>query len=150
MSFYQSNGSVGISPKIEFAILLEDILLPELPPFPTMDEIHSGEIYYPRTIDLYEDVIGKFSIPIISPLGDNNDNPKEDQIISKPRNIVNDANILVSSYQKSNFLTLTIPKYIVMNFTDVIPKHTKFIVCFVGESLDIEDIKIIGVAERYV
>lgn len=149
MGFYNSAEGVGVAPKIELAILIEDILLPELPPFPTMQEIHSGEVYYPRTIELYEDMIGKFSVPILFPLGNNTGDPEEQDMFSEPRNIISDSNLMTNPYQKSNFIELTIPKYIVMNFIDIIPKNTKFIICFIGESLDIEDIKIIGVSERY-
>lgn len=149
MGFYNSAEGVGVAPKIELAILIEDILLPELPPFPTMQEIHSGEVYYPRTIELYEDMIGKFSVPILFPLGNNTGDPEEQDMFSEPRNIISDSNLMTNPYQKSNYIELTIPKYIVMNFIDIIPKNTKFIICFIGESLDIEDIKIIGVSERY-
>lgn len=149
MGFYNSAEGVGVAPKIELAILIEDILLPELPPFPTMQEIHSGEVYYPRTIELYEDMIGKFSVPILFPLGNNTGDPEEQDMFSEPRNIISDSNLMTNPYQKSNYIELTIPKYIIMNFIDIIPKNTKFIICFIGESLDIEDIKIIGVSERY-
>lgn len=148
MSFYDSAGASGVAAHIEVATLLEEILLPELPPFPTMEEIHSDRVYYPRTIELYEDMVGKFSIPILSPLGNNTGEPEEEDIISEARNIVNESHITVNPFQKSNYVELVIPKYILLNFLEVVPAGTRFIVCFIGDSLDIEDIKVIGLVRE--
>ncbi len=139
-----------LSPHIEEAILLEEILLPELPPFPTMEEIHEDHIYYPWIIEkeLYTDVVGKFSIPIITPLGQNMDEPFDEVMIPEVRNIVNGAELSTTEYEKSNYIELVIPRYIVLNFITKIPVHTKFIVCFIGDKILFNNIKIIGVSER--
>lgn len=150
-SFYQSGSietSPGVESYLETATLLEDILLPELPPFPTMKEIHEDRVYYPRTEELYTDVFGKFSIPILTPLGDNTGDPKDEDITVTARNIVNPScNIKTSAYKDSNFVELNIPKYIVLNFLTKIPKGTKFIVAFLGGSTSLGDIRVIGVSE---
>ena len=145
MGFYNGAGmDLGY---IEEATLLEDVLLPELPPFPTVGQIHDGNEYYPRTIELYEDTMAKFSIPIINPLGDNNGSPTDNSKGSQnTRNISNKNNLQVSSYKTSNYISLKIPRYILLNFISKIPKGTKFLVAFVGGSTDVGDIKIIGVS----
>lgn len=146
MGFY---GGAGMDlTYTEEATLLEDILLPELPPFPTMQEIHDGNVYYPRTVELYKDTLGKFSIPIINPLGDNTGAPTDSSGgSSNTRNIVNNSNLQVSTYKESNYITLNIPKYILLNFLNKVPKGTKFIVAFIGGSTSIGDIRVIGVSE---
>ncbi len=139
-----------VTPHIEEAILLEEILLPELPPFPTMNEIHEDHIYYPWLIDkqLYTDMVGKFSIPIITPLGKNTDEPFNETMYPEARNIINGAKLSLTEYEKSNYIELVIPKYIVLNFIEKIPVHTRFIVCFIGDKIHVGNIKIIGVSER--
>ncbi len=129
----------------EKAVLLEDIILPELPKFPTMSEIHSGNVYYPRTEELYTDMIGKFSIPITTPLNDNYGTPTNKEKTNKPVKNLSNTNLKSSNFKESNFLELAIPKYIVLNFLNRIPKGTEFVVCFVGGGDSLEDIKIIGV-----
>lgn len=146
MSFY--SGSSTELKYLEEAILMEDIELPELPPFPTHLEVTLETVYYPRPIELYTDMKGKFSITILNPLNNSTDSPVDNTKGSTSvRNIVNkDCNISVSSYQESNYVTLNIPKYILLNFVGKVPKGTKFIVGFIGGSTDVEDIRIIGVA----
>lgn len=145
MNFY--NGADTDLVYLEEAILLEDILLPELPPFPTLEEIQENNVYYLRAEELYEDMSGKFSIPIITPLSDNEGDPKDSSAgVNTTRNIINNGNFQVSTYKESNYITLNIPKYILLNFLSKIPKGTKFIVGFIGGSTDIEDIRVIGVS----
>lgn len=145
MAFY--SGSDMELKYIEEAILMEEITLPEFPPFPTHLEITLEQVYYPRPEELYTDMIGKFSIPILNPLNDNRETP-EDNITGSTsvRNVMNkDCNLEVSTYEVSNYVTLNIPKYIVLNFIGTIPKGTRFVVAFIGGSTDYDDIKIIGV-----
>ena len=146
MSFY--GGASQDLTYVEEATLLEDILLPELPPFPTWEEIHDNNVYYPRTVELYEDMEGKFSVPIITPLGDNTGEPVDDIAgAASARNIMNEGALQVSTYQESNYVTLNIPKYILLNFLEIVPKGTRFIVAFIGGSTNIGDIRVIGVSE---
>lgn len=146
MSFYKEDIDMTY---LEVAVLLEDIILPELPPFPTLEEIESGNVYYPRTEELYTDTIGKFSVPIINPLGDNSGDPVNDEKSGgSARNIVNsNCNIEVNSYQKSNYLELNIPKYILLNFLRKVPAGTIFLVGFIGGDTSVGDIRIVGVSE---
>lgn len=144
MGFY--NDSEATLPYLEVAILLEDINLPSLPPFPSKSEIKSGSVYYPRTLELYGNIKGKFSIPILNPLSDTDSVSESNAGTESKRNIVNSScNIEVSAYKESNYLTLTIPRYIALNFLDKIPKGTKFLVGFIGGSSEADDIKIVGV-----
>ena len=63
------------------------------------------------------------------------------------RNIQSDCNLRVSSYEKSNYVEINIPKYILLNFLDKIPEGTRFLIIFVGGSIEIADIRIIGVKD---
>lgn len=97
-------------------------------------------------IGAYEDKIGKFSVPIITPTNSNYSDPVDN--ITPPvstGNIISDGPVRASSYVQSNYIELKIPKYIVMNFTKKIPKLTEFIVIFIGDSYELDDVKIIGV-----
>lgn len=145
-SYY--NGSATELKYLEEAILMEDIQLPELPPFPTHLEVTLETVYYPRPIELYHDMKGKFKITILNPLDENIDSPVDNIKGSNTvRNIINkDCNIAVSSFEETNYVTLNIPKYILLNFINKVPKGTKFIVGSLGGSTDVEDIRIIGVA----
>lgn len=134
---------------IERAILLEDVILPELPKFVVKGHHgHSGHspILKPYSIDIYKDQIGKFSIPILTPTNANYSDPVDN--IAPPvstGNIISDGPVRASSYVQSNYIELKIPRYITLNFIDKIPKLTEFIVTFIGDSYEIDDVKIIGV-----
>lgn len=131
---------------LEKAVLLEDIILPELPKFPTMEEIHAGKVYYPRTEELYNDVVGKFSIPITTPLNENYSDPVDKKQTNKPiKNMSASSGMKSSQYESSNYIELTIPKFVALNFINKIPKGTEFIAGFIGGGTDLSDIKIIGV-----
>ena len=45
----------------------------------------------------------------------------------------------------TNFITLTIPKYLVMLFTEKIPAGTRFLVGFLGGSNSVSNIHIVGI-----
>lgn len=145
MAFY--TGSDMELKYIEVATLMETITLPEPPPFPTHLEITLEQVYYPRIEELYTDMRGKFSISILNPLNDNKETPQETTKGStNVRNVTNNSSLNVSSYQVSNYVTLNIPKYILLNFLHKVPAGTKFVVAFVGGSTDYNNIKVIGVA----
>lgn len=127
---------------IEVGILLEDI---ELPKLPTVQDILEGKVTTFRAEELYTDTIGKFCIPILFPL---EETAKDKEVIHPVvRNITNDCNLIVSPYQTSNYIELNIPKYILLNFLDIIPAGTRFLLCFIGGDIEIEDIRVIGVCE---
>ena len=54
------------------------------------------------------------------------------------------TNFATAAYTERNFIALTIPKYILLNFKKVVPAGTKFLVAFVGGSTKIININIIG------
>lgn len=144
--FYNGSDKVQY---IERAILLEDIVLPEIPLFPTLEEIQSGDVYYPRTEELYMDVIAKFSIPILTPLSDNTSNASDDDV---PERSTRDAiskkcGMILSTYKESNYIELNVPKYILINFVEKVPRGTAFIAAFIGGEIRVDNIKIIGVSE---
>ena len=129
----------------EVGILLEDILLP---PLPKISEVLSGSVEKFRAEELYMDMIGKFCIPILFPFDEENMEPKDkDEVAPTVRNIINDCNLEVKEYKTSNFIEINIPKYILLNFVDKIPKKTKFLLTFVGGGIQIDDIRVIGVKE---
>lgn len=142
----------------EVAILMEDIELPKLPTVEELSKLISNAIAQStaevrkkvnlpefRVEKLYTDVIGKFCIPVLFPL---ESSPKDTPMPSPTvRNIQSDCNLRVSSYEKSNYVEINIPKYILLNFLDKIPAGTRFLIIFVGGSIEIADIRIIGVKD---
>lgn len=132
---------------LEIAILQHKIELPELPDEDlTLDVLmryaEEGKPYRLMQ-NCYEDMIGHFYIPVLFPLIQNGestelvyDAPKENKILNKSLRGV--------KYVERNYVSLMIPKYIVMNFKKEIPAGTKFIVGFIGGSTSIDNINIIG------
>lgn len=104
-------------------------------------------------------ITGKFSIPILVPstvdIGD-----AVDKDNSKPRQTgFKGAKPVASSYQKSNYVELTIPRYMLYQFIGsnkvtidsktksaycTIPKGTEFICVSTGAKQDISRVRIIG------
>ena len=132
---------------LEIGILQEEILLPELP----TDELTLGTLQsyalqgksYALMQNCYEDMIGKFYIPVLFPLVDKADGPEE-FIHNAPRKngIIGDIDGI--QYTEQNYVELIIPKYIVMQFRDIIPKGTKFLIGFSGEHKKISNLNVIG------
>ena len=132
---------------IEIAELQQEIELPELPEDPlTLDTLERyskmGKEYKLMERE-YKNMIGNFYIPILFPLVENRESTELIYDAPKTTNIVNNA-LQGSEYVERNFVSLMIPKYIVMNFKKVIPKGTKFLVGFVGGNTKIVNINIIG------
>lgn len=131
---------------IEIAELQEDITLPELPKeklsLKVLEEYDESGKSYDLPHDTYEDMIGNFYIPILFPLVENGESTEIEY--DAPSTQVLNRSVQGSSYVERNFISLMIPKYIVMQFRDVIPKGTKFLVGFIGGSTSIENISIIG------
>lgn len=132
---------------IELAILQNSIKLPELPDEELSLEVLQRYAEEGKTYNLmqncYDDMIGNFYIPILFPLIENGEStelvynsPKENKILNK--------SLKGTKYVERNYISLMIPKYIVMNFRGTIPAGTKFLVGFVGDSISIDNINIIG------
>lgn len=126
----------------EVAILMEDIILPKLP---SISDIIDRKINKFRAEQLYTDQIGKFCIPILFPL---EEEPKDVSVPApKLTTVKGSSQLATETYMTSNYIEINIPKYILLNFLDIIPKGTKFIVTFIGGSYEIDDIRVIGVKE---
>ena len=124
--------------------LAEDIILPTLPKEPLTHSYLKYQGEYRLAFNEYHDVEGKFYLPIMTPLVDKSSAVNTRR--SAPSTKTHKGSTLnTSSYNTSNYITLTIPKYIVLNFTDRIPAGTEFIVVSIGDSLNIKDMRIIGI-----
>lgn len=138
---------------IEVGILMEDIPLPKLPTLKELIKIVKGKDDISITLssapfraeELYTDMIGKFSIPILFPAETEIKDKK--MLAPSVMNLKNNANMVTSNYISSNYIELNIPKYILLNFKGLVPKGTRFLLCFIGGSIGIEDIRVIGVSE---
>lgn len=143
---YSAQGSSEIS-SIELAILQQDIELPELPEEPlTLDTLEAYKEEgkeYKLMENEYTDMLGNFYVPILFPLIENGESTELEFDAPSTGNILNDS-LASEGYIERNFISLVIPKYIVMNFKTVIPTGTKFLVSFTGDGTSLEDINIIG------
>jgi hypothetical protein len=99
------------------------------------------DINLPESYNDYEDIKAKFFINIFTPLLDKNKQILETR--PAPNNSKTPS-IKGSEYQLSNYIILTIPRYILLNFKDKISAGTEFIITCIGE-FKIEHFKIIGV-----
>jgi hypothetical protein len=126
---------------VERIILSEEIKLPELPDYPlTLDNLEKyGE--YKLAEREYKDITAKFILKLATPLLDQTSNTETTKSSPSSRK---QSNLNTSSYTTTNYIQLTIPKYIVMQFTGTIPKGTEFLIACVGGSLELEDMRIIG------
>lgn len=171
-NFYDDPSSF---PYIEMATLVEDIKIPipeklSLEYFePKFKETHkstdSGEDGY---IDCYyeynmskeyefihsklQNLTGKFYVPILTPSVDYGDANDKDNI--SPNKAGFKSNIRSKAYTTSNFIELTIPKYLLYQFIGnskdgqnyLIPKGTVFLIASIGGLSKLEKIKIIGIS----
>ena len=135
---------------IEIAELQEEIILPELPDkefepltLETLRKFEKEGREYKLMEREYENMIGNFYISIMFPLVENGDST-ELEFEAPPTNNILNGSLATKPYVERNFISLAIPKYIVMNFEKKIPKGTKFLIGFVGGSRSIENISIIG------
>lgn len=129
---------------IERAVLAEDIILPKYTKTPLNVEKIEDLKNITSAFDVYKDEIGKFYIPILSPLIDQNELKNQSKTSPSNRGKIG-SNLNTNSYSSSNYISLKIPKYIVLNFTDKIPKGTEFVICSIGQYILVENFKIIGV-----
>ena len=101
------------------------------------------DIILPSSIDDYKNIKAKFYLNIYTPLLDKSrikSESKSAPSISK----FNNNNLKPSNYNEVNYIILTIPRYILFQFKNKIPKGTEFIITNIGE-FKIEHFRIIGV-----
>ena len=101
------------------------------------------DIILPESIDDYKNIKAKFHIFIYTPLLDQS-NIKSQTKSAPSLSKFNNNNLKPSSYDEVNYITLTIPRYILFQFKEKIPKGTEFIITNIGEFM-IEHFRIIGV-----
>jgi len=100
------------------------------------------EINLPESIDDYENIKAKFYINILTPMLDKSMTKSETK--SAPNiSIYNNNNLTPSDYEQSNYITLTIPRYILMQFKNKVPIDTEFIITCIGE-FKVQHFRIIG------
>lgn len=140
--------SISYFKNIERATLIEDIILPEI----TTKSVNlsffegGGTLILPHNV--YTDMIGKFSINILTPTIDDYNQAKDDMKV-RPSNLGNRGQLMnMNNYTSSNYISLVIPKYILLQFTERVPKGTIFIAASINESMDIEDYQIIGLYKK--
>ena len=136
---------------VEIAILQQKIKLPRLPDkdrepltLDTLKNFARTGRKYELMEQEYENMIGNFYIPIMFPLVENGESTELEFEAPETNNILN-GSLSSKPYVERNFVSLAIPKYIVMNFKKEIPKDNKFLVSFIGGNKSVENISIIGV-----
>lgn len=116
-----------------------------------MNNISDEKMYIERAI-LLEDIElngdystrkGKFNVMILTPYGSKTDIVETQPVM--PKMVKTNIEINTVKFTKTNYITLNIPKYILLNFDDKVPKGTEFLVALVGGSKDVKDIRIIGI-----
>lgn len=127
---------------IEQVELAEDIQLPKVQEL-TYNLLHSGGTWK-SPFDLYKDTKGKFFINIMTPLKDTGDTNDISKSSPSTKNQKGTYKLNTNGYNASNYIELTIPKYILLNFTNIVPKGTKFVVGSINGSYDVDDMRIIG------
>jgi hypothetical protein len=101
------------------------------------------DIILPDSIDDYKNTKAKFYLLIYTPLIDK-DNIKTQTKSAPSLSKFNNNNLKPSKYDESNYITLTIPRYILFQFKNKIPKNTEFIITNIGK-FEIDHFRIIGV-----
>lgn len=117
MSNFYENQTLSI----ERAVLAEDIILPD--------------------ITELKDTLAKFFLPIMTPM------LKTDVVTESVKIIppLKGSNQSSNSCTSTNYISLYIPKYILMNFDKKVPKGTEFIITSIDGSIKIDDMRIIGI-----
>lgn len=91
--------------------------------------ILAEDIILPEDMKDYKDTIGKFFFPIMTPM----------LKMDEPRELIKNG------YKSSNYISLYIPRYILLNFNTKISKGTEFIIASIDRSIKIDDFRIIGI-----
>lgn len=138
---------------LEVAELQRTIYLPLLP----MEKLSIKVLQAYETLgrsywfkdDVYTAELGNFYIPMMFPMVENT--PESIELI---HNNPNTKNISTSNkgygteqYTTRSFVEIVIPRFIVMQFHNIIPRGTKFCVGFIGGKTDTESMKILSVAK---
>ena len=101
------------------------------------------DIKLPESINEYKNISAKFYFDIFTPLVDKSKiNTQFKQAPST--NKYSNNGIATSDYQQSNYITLTIPRYMLFQFNKIIPKDTEFIITCIGE-FKVNHFRIIGI-----
>lgn len=101
------------------------------------------DIQLPDSYEDYENISAKFYFSIYTPLLDKsklNYEGRPAPSISR----FNNNNLNPDKYEQSNYIKLTIPRYILFQFKKVVPKNTDFIITCIG-NFRIENFRIIGI-----
>lgn len=149
--FDKSSYSYSDALSIELVELQRTIYLPLLPmerlTYSVLVAYEEEGVPYWFKDEVYTSVMGNFYAPMMFPMVEN---PEEsiDMIHSAPENAMlkTEGAYETVEYTTSTYVQLVIPKYIVMNFTDTIPKGTVFVVGAVGGSNTLDQLKILSVA----
>ena len=119
----------------EVAILQRKIYLPLLPLEKLNDFVlaayrYLGESYWFKD-DVFKAKEGNFYVPLLFPLIE--DGESTDIINNAPRiQSINEDQLESSRYVTRNYINLTIPRSIILQFSNVIPKGTEFNISFFG------------------
>ena len=138
---------------IEIAILLEDIELPKIDKRPLtlsllQAKAQTGDPIYRTKMSEYTPVTANFIIPTLLPYGEREEVTEEFNVA--PTVITrNGVELESEEYNSTNTIELQIPKYIVMEFTDIIPHGTEFIIASVGKRLHKTQIRIIAIYSEF-
>ena len=101
------------------------------------------DIKLPESASEYKNISAKFYFNLFTPLVDKS--KVNSQFKSAPNiNKYSNNSLSTSDYQQSNYITLIIPKYMLYQFDNIIPKDTEFIITCIGE-FKIEHFRIIGI-----
>lgn len=137
------------SSDIERVVLAETIELPKLMKFPKekltfnfLKKISDAGKYYKLIEQEYKDVYGQFHLKVLTPMLDHSEIREEEVTVNSSN--IKGSELHTKNFGSSNVFELRIPKYIVMNFTEEIPKGTEFIVASVGGEVDPDKMRIIG------
>lgn len=148
-NLYQNRSKQFTIESLERATLIENIILPKI----TTQTVTLGFLESGGSIILaqnaYKDMVGKFSVKMLNPMAETD--TASDSNTNSPKKIgLRGQNMNTNSYTTSNFVSLIIPKHIVLGFAGqtMIPKGTEFIVGFVGNEIEIENIQVLGVYKQ--
>lgn len=101
------------------------------------------DILLPESYDDYKNISAKFYFYIYTPkldLSKINETSKPAPNVSK----FNNNNLRPDTYNEVNYITLTIPRYILFQFKNKVPAGTEFIITNIGH-FRIENFRIIGI-----
>jgi hypothetical protein len=135
----------------EVAVLQRKVYLPLLP-LERMNDLVLGAYrylgkYYWTKEDVFEAKTGNFYIPLLFPLVEDGESTTVVHSAPQVKNVATDSKLEASSYKTNNFVPVIIPRHIIMQFSNLIPKGTKFNVSFIGGSSSNYSIKINSVNE---